>query len=212
MQDYIQMRSEVVNHVDQQQKIINVTATVVLGLLSYSLSMFKEKQDASILGLFLLLVIPSSISFLGMYWLDLVYQQKRYDAYIICLEREITYYFSCNNVKTVYSNIYYPSWQAFYEDTLRIKKGSRIIYFTLAYKARQMITLGFYITSPICICIYGCNTLNINLISSSLFITTPSLRIYVVVWIAAFVWGGFYIRKILRIGAYINKIRNQINR
>ena len=207
MKEYIQMRQEVVGCISSQERILGLTITLCVGI--FTIGYYFTGTNIAYY-FFLGLLGPSSICFIGVYWINMVFQQKRYDMYIRELEVKISGVLQ--NLSETDAIINWEEYiNAEHISTLKNKQ----IKITPKSLLGQKVFLGMYLTVPIFMYLssYIEKVYELNIEEFIKFFISSNLHLAVVsmlcvVYLAFLLVICIYIRKLSNIQKYIESLKS----
>ncbi|MCL1951205.1 MAG: hypothetical protein FWF60_00105 [Oscillospiraceae bacterium] len=139
--EYKQLRQECYDTIKRQD--VFLTATITFGGTVFVISYYFLSARADIFPLFMGLLGPSTILFIGTCWLNAVFQQKRYDMYLREIEVCVT---------NLLPGIPFQ-WEKYLgaEHAFEHKKAKRSknVSFSSQFRLGAEICLGMYLTVPL---------------------------------------------------------------
>ena len=146
--EYKLYRKEGYDTIKRQDAVITSTLTLCVAIFTLGYY-FLNAQKNEYYTFFMGLLGPSAICFVGSYWLNLVFQQKRYNMYLRELEVVI---------KKGYPQAKYE-WERYLNGVHQYKKGGKTIFFyktrdkTIFFRTKSVfghkITLAMYMLVPL---------------------------------------------------------------
>jgi hypothetical protein len=195
---YFELRQESTDYSKRQDTILNMTITLCAGV--YTIAYYFMQKNALMFIFFLSLLAPSAISFLGAYWLSMVFQQKRYTMYLVELE---------NIIK---SKTYKFNWEQYINQKHALKSKKS---FKVNSTLMQKINLAMYLLVPVFMYITAyLDKLSISFhdywqyVSGNNVIIFSSI-LFIIVYIALIITCTNFLKKILNIQRYILEISSK---
>jgi hypothetical protein len=204
VKEYLQMRQEVVGCIQSQERILSLTITLCVGI--FSIGYYLMSKDIAYY-FFVSLLGPASICFIGSYWLNMAFQQKRYCMHIRDLEVQISKIIQ--NLSKDSDVIIHWEYYLGANHSYVNRKGQTVKFSTKAILGHQ-IFLGMYLTVPFFMYLFTYIDKLMELTLTEFiqfFFSNPihlfSAIILIIVYAAFLITVVYYVRKISAIQKYI---------